>query len=195
MLSKRHRLMLALVLLPLLLLACGRGKKTPSPEPKIPVSQEAADRLEQKLKESINREGDGSFDLEITDSELTSYLVFKMDEQANGSDDLPLKDLQVQFSGGQMIFSGKLISVLPFDLDVRVAASAQVEDGQLDISVTEARAGAIPLPKGLLKNISRIINESIAEAPEQMEKAVEITGVDIGEGVMQISGRITENVE
>ena len=195
MLSKRYRLMLALVLLPLLLLACGRGKKTPSPEPKIPVSQEAADRLEQKLKESINREGDGSFDLEITGSELTSYLVFKMDEQANGSDDLPLKDLQVQFSGGQMIFSGKLISVLPFDLDVRVAASAQVEDGQIDISVTEARAGAIPLPKGLLKNISRIINESIAEAPEQMEKAIEITGVDIGEGVMQISGRITENVE
>lgn len=191
---RRYRLMLALALLPALLLACGLGKKTPSTETRVPVSQEAADRLEHKLKEGINRDED-IFSLEVTDVELTSYVVLKLSEQADRKNDLPLEDFQVQFSGGQMIYSAKVTTICPFQLDVRVAATAQVEDGQLDVTVDKARVGVLPLPKVLLNSLSRIVTETIAEAPERVEEAVEITNVEVGEGVMRISGRITGSSE
>ena len=51
--------------------------------------------------------------------------------------------------------------------------------------------GVLPLPKVLLSSLSRIITETIAEAPERLEEAVEITYVEVGEGTMRIGGRIT----
>jgi hypothetical protein len=182
--------MLAFALLLALLLACGLGKKTPSTETKVPVSQEAADRLEQKLKEGVNGD-EGTFSLEVTDAELTSYVILKLSEQADRKGDLPLEDFQVQFIGGQMIYSAKVTTVCPFQLDVRVAATAQVEDGQFDVAVDKAQVGVLSLPKVLLDSLSRIITETIAEAPERVEEAVEITDVETGEGMMRIDGRVT----
>ncbi len=192
---RRHRSMLVVLvfaLLPALLLAC-RSKKTPSLESRVPVSQQAADRLEQKLKESIERKDNGDFILDITDVELTSYVVLKMATQIDRSEDMPLEDFQARFTDEQMIFSGRLTSVCPFSLNVTVVASAEVEDGQLDVSVDKAQVGAIPISKGLLKSLSRIISETIVEAPERMERAVEITDVEIEEGVMRLSGRVTKS--
>jgi len=187
---RRYRLMLVFALLPVLLLACGRGQKTPSTETRVPVSQEAADRLAQKLQEGVNRE-EGTFSLEVTDAELTSYVVLKLSEQADRKSDMLLEDFQAQFSGGQMIFSGKVATVCPLQLNVRAAAVARVEDGQLDVVVDKAQVGILPIPKGLLNSLSHIITETITEAPEQIEEAVEITDVEIGEGVIRIGGRMT----
>ena len=198
MLPRRYRLMLIVVivviviLLPALLVACNLGKKASYSETKVPVSQEAADRLVQKLEEAATGKGDDAFSLEATDAELTSYIALRMADAIDGLEDVPLEDLQVQFTGGQMLFSGKLRTVCPFSLNLKVAASAQVDDGQLDLRVEKAQAGAIPIPKGLLKNLSRIINETIAEAPERLERAVEITDVEIGEGTIFVSGRVVE---
>jgi hypothetical protein len=191
---KRDRLMLALVLLPALLLACGLGRRMPSAETRVPVSQEAADQLAQKLREGINRD-EGTFGLEVTDAELTSYVVLKLSEQANRKSDVPLEGFQAQFSGGQMIFSGRIASICPLQLDVRVAAVAQVEDGRLDVTVDKAQLGVFLLPEWLLNSLSRIVTETIVEAPERMEEAVEITDVEVGEGMMRISGRITSAVK
>jgi len=187
---RRYRLTLAFALLLALLQACNVGKKMPSTEMRVPVSQEAADRLEQKLREGVNRD-EGTFSLEVTDAELTSYVVLKLSEQADRKGDLPLEDFQVQFIGGQMIYSAKVTTVCPFQFNVRMAATAQVEEGQLDVAVDKARVGVLPLPKVLLDSLSRIITETIVEAPERVEEAVEITDVEIGEGMMRIDGRVT----
>lgn len=188
MLPKRYRLMLVLALLPVLV-SCGL-RKTTTPEPRVPVSQEAADRMAQKLKASAQQGQDGAFELEFTDVELTSYLVLKMAEQTDRAEDIPLENFQVLFSDGQMHLSGALTSVCPFSLNVRVAASARVEDGLMDVRVDKAQVGAIPLPKGVLNRVSRVVSETIVEAPEHMERAVEITTVEIGQGVMRVGGRV-----
>jgi len=186
---RRYRLTLASVLLLALLLACNLGEKTPSTEMRVPVSQEAADRLEQKLREGVNRD-EGTFSLEVTDTELTSYVVLKLSEQADRKGDLPLEDFQVQFIGGQMVYSARVTTVCPFSFNVRVAATAEVEESQLDVAVDKARVGVLPLPKVLLNSLSRIITETIAEAPERLEEAVEITDVEVGERTMRIGGHI-----
>jgi hypothetical protein len=84
-------------------------------------------------------------------------------------------------------------TICPFQLNLRVTAAARVTDGQLDVTVDKARVGVLPIPKVLLTGLSRITTETIAEAPERVEEAVEITDVEIGEGVMRIGGRITGN--
>jgi hypothetical protein len=194
MLPKRTRLMWVFLLLPALLLACGLGKRTPANEIKVPVSQEAADRLKDKLEEAFNGDED-TFSLEVTDVELTSFVVLEMSEQVDRADDMLLEDFQVRFAEGQMLLSGKVTAVCPFELNVKAAASAQVEDGQLGVSVNKAQTGMVPLPKWVLEGLSRTITESIVEAPDHMEKAVEIADLKIGEGVMRISGRVVESGE
>ena len=193
-LPRRYRLLLTLILMPALMLGCGLGGKTPSSEMKVPVSQEAADRLEGKLERAFSGDED-AFSLEFTDAELTSYVVLELSRQIDGAEDMPLEDFQVRFAGGQMLLSGKLASVCPFRLDVRAAASARVEDGQLDVSVEEARVGGVPIPRWALESLSRIVTESIVEAPDHVDEAVRLTDVEIGEGVMRISGRVTESGE
>jgi len=191
LLPRRYRLMLAL-LLPALLLACRFSKTMLSPGTSVPVSQEAADQLEEKLGRLIQGEDNGTFSLQVTEAELTSYVVFKMTEQIDRPEELPLENFQARFAGGQMIFSGRVTAVCPLCFDVQVVASAHTRDGELDVSVDEAQMGTVRLSTGLLKNLSRIITETIIEAPERMERAVEIADVEIGEGVMQISGQVTE---
>jgi hypothetical protein len=192
MLPRRYRLMAVVVLLPALVLACNLGQKAAA-EPRLPASQEAADRFEQKLKEAATEEGEGAFSLEVTDVELTSYIALRMADEVDGLEDVPLDDFQVRFTGKQMILSGKLRTVCPFSLNVKAAASAQVEDGQLDFQVDQARVGAIPVPKGVLKSLSRVVNETIAEAPDRLERSLEITDVEIGEGTIYVSGRVVES--
>jgi len=188
---KLYRLMLVFILLPALLLACGSGQRTPAAEVVVPVSQEAADRLAQKLKASVNKD-DGVFSLQVTDVELTSYVVLELSQPAARAVEIPLQDFQAQFTGGQMIFSGKLTTVLPFDLNARVAASARVADGQFDVGLNEAQVGAVSLPRWVLKGLSRIIGETIVEAPLHLKEAVEIAEVEIGDGVIRLGGRIVK---
>ncbi len=185
----RYRLLLVSVLLLVLLLACGLGKETPVAGTRVPVSQEAADRLAQKLKASVNQD-DGTFSLEVTDVELTSYVALELSQPAARAVEIPLQDFQAQFTGGQMIFSGELTTVFPFRLGLRVAASARVENGQLDVALNEARLGAVSMPRLLLKGLSRVVSETIVEAPLHLEEAVEIVGVEIGEGLIRLGGRV-----
>jgi hypothetical protein len=191
MLPRYYRLTAALFLLPALMLACRLSGRMPADGARVPVSQEAADRLEQKLRESVHQD-EGTFDLEITDAELTSYVVLEMSQQIGGPEEMPVEDLQVRFADGQMICTGKLTAFCPFRLNLGVVASARVEDSQFAVTLNKAQVGVVPLPKWMRRILSRIVSESIVEAPERMERAAEITDVQIGEGVMQISGRITE---
>jgi hypothetical protein len=192
MMPRRYRSMLALVLLPALLLACGLGKGTPAAETRVTVSPEAADRLEQKLKASVNPD-DGAFSLEVTDVELTSYTVLKLTQQAGRAAEIPLEDFQVRLTGRQMILSGRLTTICALKLNVRVAASAQVEDGQLDVSLNEARVGAVSMPQWMLESLSRIVSETIVEAPLHLKEAVEIAEVDVGDGVIRLGGRVVKS--
>jgi len=190
MLPRRYRLGLVLVLLPMLL-ACGLGTGTPAGEPRVSVSPEAADRMAQKLKQSIRR-GEGTFDLEFTDAELTSYVVLEVSQQLGGPKEMPVQDFQVRFTDGQVILSGRLTSVSLFKPNVEIAAWARVEDGLLDVRLGRAQVGALSMPGVLLRSLSRVVSESILEAPERLERAAEITSVEIDEGVMRIGGRLTE---
>jgi len=194
MLPRRYCLVLILALLLVLMSSCRLDRKTLSSKAIVPVSQQAADRMAGKLGEAFNGDED-TFSLEVTDEELTSYVVLEMSRQVDRSEDMPLEDFQVRFAGGQMLLSGTLTSICPFRLNVKVAASAQVNGGQLDVSVKEARLGIVPIPRWVLKSLSRIVTESIVEAPDHLDRAAQITDVEIGEGVMRVSGRVTESGE
>lgn len=147
-----------LLFLSLILLAAACRPRPPLLDPcaqggPIPISRDAAQRFEQKVREVVERPGP-HFSLEVSSEEVTSYLALT----ALG---IPLADPQVRFVEGKACLSGTFIGLGPLRMDLSVVAAAGMEGGQVRVEIEGARLGPIPLPTGLL---SRIINETIRDA-------------------------------
>jgi len=65
----------------------------PPPPERVEVSQEAAQRLEKKVKEAMSGTSNGEFTITATDEEVTSLIA----EQLEKSSDTPMRDVQVHF--------------------------------------------------------------------------------------------------
>jgi len=59
------------------------------------------------------------------------------------------------------------------------------------VEIVESSAGVIPVPQSLLNSLSRVINETIAEAEIKAQNKVQITKVTIGDGEITISGKLS----
>lgn len=160
----------------------------PPPTEPIPVSKEAAQSLEQKLSEALSKAQNGEFTITATDEEVTSLIAYQMEKAS----DTPMRDVQVHFSDGRIHVWAIFADVLPFDMGVSLVATATVVDEQLQIDIVESSAGVIPLPQSLLDSLSRIVNETIAEAETRVPQQVRITEVVIGDGEITVSGKISK---
>jgi len=74
---------------------------------------------------------------------------------------------------------------------VSLVATATVVNDQLQVEIVESSAGVIPVPQSLLNSLSRVINETIAEAEIKAQNKVQITKVTIGDGEITISGKLS----
>ena len=180
---KRRALMLSLAVF-VLLLACAPGR---SGEPSIPggpvqVSPEAADRLEAKLREALQNNPSGQFILHLTDEEVTSYAALKLGE----TEEAPITDPQIRFTKGKVYMTGKIVGVLPVRVGALVVASAQIVDGQLQVTLDKVALGPVPVPNPMLKRFSQTINETLSEA--QLE--ITVSEIQILEGEILIAGAI-----
>ena len=155
------------------------------PAERIEVSQEAAQRLEDKLREALSQAEAGEFTITATDEEVTSFIALQMEK----SSDTPMRDVQVHFGDGRIHVWAILADVMPFDVGVSLVATATVVDDQLQVDIVESSAGVIPIPQSLLDSLSRVVNETIAESQAKAEKKVQITEVTIGDGEISVSGK------
>ncbi|MGQ9600500.1 MAG: hypothetical protein ACUVWZ_13895 [Anaerolineae bacterium] len=178
---------LVAVLLSLACAPCGFLSRLGAPPPaeRIEVSQEAAQRLEEKLRQALSQVEIGEFTLTATDEEVTSFIAFQMEK----SSDTPVRDVQVHFEDGRIYAWAILADVMPFDVGISLVATVGVVNDQLQVDIVESSAGVIPIPQGLLDSLSRVVNETIAEAQMKAENKIQITEVAIGNGEITISGK------
>jgi len=188
---KRYRLVplagLVIVLLSLSCAPCSCLSRLGAPPPpeRIEVSQEAAQRLEKKVKEALSGTSGGEFTITATDEEVTSLIAVQMEK----SSDTPMRDVQVHFGDDRIHVWAILADVVPFDVSVYLVATATVVNDQLQVDIVESSAGVIPVPQSLLDSLSRTVNETIAEAQTRAQMKVQITEVTIGDGEVTISGQ------
>jgi len=185
--SKKSGFRLSLLSFALLwaLLACSPCGWLPRPTPSewpqrpIEITEEAAQRFQEKIQEALKNQVDGQFRLQFTDQELTSYVNLKLEE----TEAVPLAEPRIWFTRGKIYVSGEVSSEdLPLKGRAAIVASAQVEDEQIRIHIDQASIGRVPIPRSILDTISDTVNGNLAQA--QLDIKVQQLEILEGEAII-----------
>jgi hypothetical protein len=183
-----RRAIVAWIALTLAMLACSVFIGGPAyPDSPIPVSTEAVQSLQDQMKQAAeNGALTGTVTLQITESQLTSYLAFKLESQTN-----PLiSEPQVYLRDGQMTVYGKVHSGM-FTANASIVMKVNVdENGLPKIEITQTDFGPLPAPQGLNAAISALIGEAFTGSLGPVATGFRLETVSIADGAMTVTGRI-----
>ena len=157
------------------------------PQPPIPVSADAVTQLQEQIKNAVAAGAvSGEVTLQINEVQLTSFLTYKFLE-----DETPiLTEPQVYLRDGQMRIFGKTQQG-NFAANIGIVLAVGLdENGEPALQITSADFGPLPLPDGLNKAITALIEEAYTGALGPVATGFRITSIAIADGVMTIVGRI-----
>ena len=178
---------LAMVMLVTVLLACTINVGGPAyPIPAIPISTEAVAQLQQNLQTAVVAGAEsGQLTLVITEPELTSYLHYYLERQSN-----PLfTDPQVYLQEDQIRIHGTAVrGNLQAYIYIVLTASAD-EQGGLNIELTSADFGPLPVPEELKTALTAIIMEAYTGALGPVATGFRLESILIADGTMIMTGR------
>ena len=163
---------------------CLGGAVTPTMTP-FALSEEQAKALRERVDQTKAQQG--PFTLTITDQELTSYIVNRL--QA-GPGSFPARDMQIQFGEGTVEIWATFIKVAPTEIPAYVRSTVRAVDGDLVFYLTQANAGVFPVPGAMRESISQTLSETLAE----LQLGLEIDQVTIHPGEMTLSGQVVGDV-
>jgi hypothetical protein len=182
---------LAMAVLGLVTLACTCGAPKlsgPTPAATVPVSEEAAKRMQAKLNQAATQaKATGQYKVALTESEVTSYLVAQLEEQRKQGDTIPLTNPQIKFTQDQAWVYGTFESGST-KLNGLVVASPLVQDGKLSIKVVRADFGAVPVPGPLLDQLNQQIQVWLDEQSAESQSIL-LTGITIRQGEIEVTGQ------
>jgi hypothetical protein len=184
----KNNLALPILSLALASLACTIFVGGPEfPEPVIPVSIEAAGSIKDQFKQAMETGlATGTVTLQLNESQLTSYLALKLEEQ-----DRPLMtEPQVYLQDGQMRVFGKVQrGILTANIAVVINVGVD-EAGQPKIDVISSDFGPFPAPDGLNSAISAVVAEAYTGTLGPIATGFRLESITIADGIMTLSGRI-----
>ncbi|MGC8857164.1 MAG: hypothetical protein ACP5QU_10245, partial [Anaerolineae bacterium] len=187
MTQKKLALPFFFLMLALASLACTIFVGGPNlPNPPVPVSLEAAQSIREQAKQAVENAVNGEISLQINESQITSYLAFKLAQDQN-----PLfTDPQILLRNGEMQIYGK-IQRGPFVSNLLITLSITVDPaGKPLIIISDAKFGPVKLPEGFKATLSKIIDEAFTGAVGPAATGFRLESITIAEGTMTLSGKI-----
>jgi hypothetical protein len=160
------------------------GAVTPPMTP-VPPSKELASEMRARVMQLKSRPG--PFELEITDQELTSYVIGLLQ---SGAGQFPARDMQIAFGDGEIEIWATFIEVAPTDIPTYVRATVEARDGQLVFLIGQANAGRFPVPGAMRETISQSLSETLAE----LQLGLLVHDVQVRPGVMVLTGEVTGTI-
>jgi uncharacterized protein YpmS len=180
-------ILVALVILLAIVLACTINVGGPDyPNPVIPISTEAVAQLDSNIQTAVAIGAEtGTISLVFTEPELSSYLYYHFLEQSS-----PLiTNPQVYLREGQMRIHGTAVQG-NFEAYVYIVLTAMVdEQGQIQIEVTTADFGPLPVPDQLKDALTAILKEAYTGALGPAATGFRLETVLISDGTMTLTGR------
>lgn len=172
----------------LVILACQLNLGGPEiPSEPIQASTESAESFEDNWRQAFNQaEETGLVTLTITEVQATSLVATKLAERGNPSFTDPqvfLRDGNVQVFGN--VQRGSIVASVQIELSVSVD-----QNGGPKFEITSADFGPLPVPEGLLDNLSAMIDEAFTGEIGSAVSGFQIDGILIADGVMAITGRV-----
>ncbi len=157
------------------------------PQPPIPVSLEAVTSLQEQIKAAVEAgAASGEVTLLMNETQLTSYLAYK-----NLDDPTPMfTEPQVYLRDGQMRIYGKTQQG-NFTANIGIVLAVGLDaEGLPELQLVSADFGPLPLPEGLNKAITAVIEEAYTGALGPVATGFRIQSISIADGVMTIVGKI-----
>jgi hypothetical protein len=153
----------------------------------VPISTEAVQTMQAQIEQAVIAGAEsGIVTLQITESQLTSYIAFKMQEQTNP----PFTDPQILLRNDQMQMYGK-INRGTFAANMLITMNVSVDPATNlpKIEITEADFGPFPAPEGLNTAINAIIGEAFTGSLGPVAIGFRLESISIADGVMTMTGR------
>jgi hypothetical protein len=187
--DKYHSLLLAVGLSALGLgsLACQINIGGPAiPQSTLPVSTEVMGELTSLWETAIAQALDGRVTVEITQTQLTSFLAYRLQEQEEPF----IQEPQVYLQNGGIYIYGRVQKGF-LTATVRIVVAVIVDgEGKPSFLLTSADFGPLPVPKGLLTAVSTLLDEAFTGALGPVATGIRIESISIYDGRMSITGRI-----
>jgi len=187
MLKKKYLLLIALLAL-LISIACMINVGGPDyPNIPIPVSTEALMSLQEQIQEAVIAGAQsGQITLFITESQLTSFLVSKLESQENPF----LIQPQAYLQNGQIQIFGTVINGY-LKATVSIIMTASIDpDGKLLLELSSADFGPLPVPESLKEIITSLVTEAYTGSLGPIASGFNLESIVIANGAMMIVGRI-----
>jgi len=130
----------------------------------------------------------GLVTITMTEQQMNQWLAVEV----NNDPSFPASGLSVALRNGQIEIAGKFqqdsISA-DFTAVCRIVFDAS---GAFGVEITEAKLGPIPAPGIIKTNMSSYINTAINQAIQSQAPGFKVTGVQIADGVMIITGSMSQ---
>ncbi len=154
----------------------------------IPVSADEVLTMQAQIEQAFVAGAEtGVVTLQITESQLTSYIAIKMQERANP----PFTEPQVLLRNGQMQIYGKIDRGM-FTANMLITMNVSIDQttGLPKIEIASADFGPFPAPEGLNTAISAIIGEAFTGTLGPVASGFRLESITIANGIMTLTGRI-----
>jgi len=158
------------------------------PAQTIPISSDEVTNMQNQIEQAFLAGAEtGVVTLQITESQLTSFLAIKME----GQSEPPFSEPQVLLRNGQMQLHGKIhrgafSANMLITMDVGIDAAS----GMPSITIVEADFGPFDAPEGLNSAISTLIEAAFTGSFGPVATGIRIESISIADGVMTLVGRI-----
>lgn len=170
-------------------LACTVSAGGPDyPAQTVPVTTDDAQSLREQIEQALIAGAEtGIVSLQITESQLTSFIADRMAQQTNP----PFTDPQILLRNGQMQMYGKVTQGW-FTANMLITMNVGVDEatGQPKIEVASADFGPLPAPEGLNAAITALISEAFTGSLGPVAVGFRLESITIADGIMTLTGRI-----
>jgi hypothetical protein len=186
---KKYSLIFFFILLLLTSLACTIFVGGPDyPEQPIAVSTDQVQSMQTQIEQAFLAGAEsGIVTLQITESQLTSYMAQKMQEQTSP----PFTDPQVLLRNGQMQMYGKINrGMFAANMLITMDVSVDPTTNLPKIEIASADFGPIPAPEGVNSAISAVIDEAFTGSMGPVATGFRLESISIADGIMTLTGRI-----
>lgn len=158
------------------------------PAQPIPASPDEVTNMQNQISDALAAGAEsGVITLQITESQLTSYMTVKMQEKENP----PFTDPQVVLQNGQMQIYGKINrGVFAANMLITMNVGVDPATGMPTITITAADFGPFPAPEGLNSAVSTVIQEAFTGSFGPVATGLRIESISIADGIMTLVGRI-----
>jgi hypothetical protein len=155
-----------LLLLPCLVLLIGLACQLsggPTPPRSVPVSTEQSESLSKTVQSAKPDPKSGKISITMTEAQITSYVVTNL---RDNYEPILLKPVVI-FQPDQVEIYGT-IQGDSVSADGRVICKVKIDaQGKPVIDITEANFGPIPVPAGLVNNLTIVVDKAITDSMKE----------------------------